>query len=91
MVQEIRKANADHIQDTFTENDARNAVVLMLGITNTETYIEPDCIIPGRVSIGKNTAVMTGNVINIDVEIGADAAVTERGSRRGCGNRFSIF
>ena len=70
LVQEVLKANADHIQDTFTENDARNSAVPMLDITKVEARIEPGCIIRDRVSIGKNAVVMMGAVINIGAEIG---------------------
>lgn len=69
-VQEVLKANADKVQDTFTENDRRNSAIPMLDITNLEARIEPGCTIRDRVAIGKNAVIMMGAVINIGAEIG---------------------
>ncbi len=70
LVQEVLTANADKIQDTYTEYDRRNSAVPMLDITNTEARIEPGCTIRDRVKIGKNAVIMMGAVINIGAEIG---------------------
>ncbi|MGN0135360.1 2,3,4,5-tetrahydropyridine-2,6-dicarboxylate N-acetyltransferase [Anaerotignum sp.] len=70
LVQEVLKANADQIKDTFTENDTRNSAIPLLDITNVEARIEPGCTIRDRVSIGKNAVIMMGAVINIGAEIG---------------------
>lgn len=75
LVQEVLQANRDHIQDTFTENDARNAAIPMLDITNLDARIEPGCTIRDRVAIGKNAVVMMGAVINIGAEIGEGAMI----------------
>lgn len=74
-VQEVLDANADRIQDTFTENDARNSAVPMLDITKIEARIEPGCTIRDRVAIGKNAVVMMGAVINIGAEIGEGSMI----------------
>ncbi|MFC6181111.1 2,3,4,5-tetrahydropyridine-2,6-dicarboxylate N-acetyltransferase [Lactiplantibacillus daowaiensis] len=74
-VEPFLKANADKIEDSELENDARNSAVPMTDLKQYNARIEPGAFIRDQVLIGDNAVIMMGAVINIGAEIGSGSMI----------------
>lgn len=69
-IQDILKANEQHIKDVVIEYDRRNSAVPLLDISNIQARIEPGAIIREHATIGKDAVIMMNATINIGAVIG---------------------
>lgn len=66
----ILEENADRIENVIVENDRRNSAVPLLDMKNIPARIEPGALIREHVTIGENTVIMMGAVLNIGAVVG---------------------
>lgn len=64
------EAIKNHIQDIHIEYDRRNSAVPLYNYLHEHSRIEPGAIIRDMVTLGKNTVIMMGAVINIGAVVG---------------------
>lgn len=69
------ESKKNHIEDIHIEYDRRNSAIPMYNFLHEEARIEPGALIRDMVTIGKNSVIMMGAVINIGAVIGEGSMI----------------